>query len=339
MDRICIVMMSAVGDAVHVLPVINALKRDAPGRIITWVLQPGPASLVAGHPSIDDIVIFHRDRGLRAYRDVTRELRSRRFDLLIDLQVYLKAGLVTAFSGAPVRLGFDRRRARDANFLFANRHIPAHPFQHVQDQYLEFLDYLRVPAKPLEWGLGPWDHERKWQRDFVASVGSQYAAIVVGSSKPEKDWIPERWAQVCDILQEQHGLMAVLVGADSHRERDSAARITAAAKHAPIDALGSGLRRLVSILDSSSVVIAPDTGPLHISVALGRPVISLIGYTDPRRTGPYHRFEDLVIDAYHDSGEKAPITMKARSGRMERIQVTDVANRLARWSEVYRAKV
>lgn len=214
MANICIVMMSAVGDAVHVLPLINAIKRDRPAARITWVLQPGPASLVRGHPAVDEIITFERGRGWRAFADVGRELRKRRFDLLVDLQVYLKAGLVTALSGAPVRLGFDRARARDFNWLFTNRRIRVNPVQHVQDQYFEFLAELGIPPEPIDWRLGPWEDEREWQRDWVARVGRPYAAIVVGTSKPDKDWIPERWAAVCDLLESRYGLGTVLVGGD-----------------------------------------------------------------------------------------------------------------------------
>lgn len=338
MDSICIVMMSAVGDAVHVLPVINAIKRHRPNAQITWVLQPGPASLVRGHRAVDDFVIFERSQGWRAFADVRRELQKRRFDLLIDLQVYFKAGLVTALSGAPVRLGFDRARARDFNWLFTNRRIPVNPVQHVQDQYFEFLKELGISPDPVEWALGPWDDEREWQREWVARVGRPYAAMVVGTSKPDKDWVPERWAHVVDLLESEYGLQPVLVGGESAREKAAAERIISAARTKPLAALGSGLRRLVSVLDAASVVISPDTGPLHMSVALDRPVIGLIGYSDPRRTGPYRKFQDLVIDAYHDPGEVAAVSMETRSGRMERIQVADVARRLEIWAAHYRAK-
>ena len=125
--RICIVMMSAVGDAVHVLPVINALKRANPATRITWVLQPGGAALVRGHRSVDEIILFDRTRGWRAFTEVRDELSTRRFDLVINLQVYLKAGIVTAFTHAPIKLGFDRARARDFNWLFTNRKIPPQP--------------------------------------------------------------------------------------------------------------------------------------------------------------------------------------------------------------------
>lgn len=338
MDSICVVMMSAVGDAVHVLPVINAIKRHRPTARITWVLQPGPASLVRGHPAVDDIVTFERGRGWRAFADVRRELTRRRFDVLLDLQVYFKAGMVTALSGAPLRLGFDRARARDFNWLFTNRRIPVNPVQHVQDQYFEFLAELGISPHPIEWKLGPWEDERAWQRDWVTRVGRAYATIVVATSKPDKDWIPERWAAVCDLLENEYGLRAVLVGGESSREREAAERIVAACQHAPLVALGSGLRRLVSILDAASLVLSPDTGPLHMSVALDRPVISLIGYSDPRRTGPYRNFQDLVIDAYHDPGEATPVSMETRSGRMKRIEVADVARRLELWAERYPAK-
>ena len=149
-DNICIVMMSAVGDAVHVLPVINGLKRENPGTRVTWVLQPGPAALVRGHRSVDEIIIFDRARGLGAFADVAADLSKRHFDLVINLQVYFKAGIVTAFTDAPVKLGFDRARARDFNWLFTNTKIPAGPVQHVQDQYFEFLTALGVSPQPVE---------------------------------------------------------------------------------------------------------------------------------------------------------------------------------------------
>ena len=331
-------MMSAVGDAVHVLPVINAIKRARPSSHITWVLQPGPAALVRGHRSVDDIVLFDRTKGVTAFRGVIAELRSRRFDLLINLQVYFKAGIITALSGVPRRLGFDRARARDANWLFTTERIAPHAVQHVQDQYFEFLAALHIDPEPVEWDIGPWDHERAWQREFMSRFDRPVASIVVGTSKPAKDWIPERWARVCEILSADYGMQPVLVGGNSDREAASAAEISRLTKAPPHTSLGSGLRKLVSILDASDLVLAPDTGPLHISVAVGTPVIALMGYTDPRRTGPYRRFQDLIVDAFHDPGERSPVTMKTKEDRMSRITVEDVAAKISLWAERYRGK-
>ena len=337
-NNICIVMMSAVGDAVHVLPVINALKRTNPATRITWVLQPGPAALVRGHRSVDEIVVFDRERGLIAFADVARALRKRPFDLVINLQVYFKAGIVTAFTHAPIKLGFDRARARDFNWLFTNKKIPASPVQHVQDQYLEFLKALGVPAEPLEWDLGPWPNEREWQRSFTSSIKRPVASLVVATSKPEKDWVPERWAEAADALHEQYGMQVVLVGGKSERELGAERIVMEKAKHKPRSELGSGLRNLVSILDASSLVLSPDTGPLHMAVALDRPVISLMGYTNPKRTGPYRRFQDLIVDAYGDPGENYPISMENRPGRMSRIETKHVLDKVALWKERYAGK-
>ena len=337
-DNICIVMMSAVGDAVHVLPVINALKRNNPRTRITWVLQPGPAALVRGHRSVDEIVVFDRARGLAAFADVARDLGKRRFDLVINLQVYFKAGIVTALTHAPVKFGFDRARARDFNWLFTNRKIPASSVQHVQDQYLEFLTALGVSADPLEWDLGPWPSEREWQRSFRSSIQRPIASIVVATSKPQKDWFPERWAEVADVLHEQYGMQVVLVGGRSERELAAERIVIEKTKHKPRSDLGSGLRNLVSILDASALVLSPDTGPLHMAVALDRPVISLMGYTNPKRTGPYRRFHDLIVDAYGNPGENYPISMENRPGRMSRIETKHILDKVALWKERYAGK-
>ena len=142
-NEICIVMLSAIGDAVHVLPVATALKRVWPQTRITWVIQPAAMSMVQDHPAVDDFIIFYRRRGLSAWKglhDIVKKMRGRQFALLIGLQVYLKAGLITALAPARIKLGFDRLRARDGQWLFTNVRIPARGHRHVQDQYLEFVD-------------------------------------------------------------------------------------------------------------------------------------------------------------------------------------------------------
>ena len=334
-----IVMMSAVGDAVHVLPVLNALKRHSPGATVSWVLQPGAATLVRGHPAVDDIIVFDRALGWRAYPAVRRELAQRRFDVVLALQVYFKAGIVTALTRSPVKLGFDRARARDLNWLFTTNRIHAREGQHVQDQYFEFLEALGIPHEPVEWNLGPWEHERAWQREFFQQFDRPIAPIVVATSKAEKDWMPERWAEVADALSGDFGLQPVLVGGRSPRELAAERVILERAKVPVTSALGSGLRNLVGIIDGSALVLSPDTGPLHMTVALNRPVISLMGYTNPKRVGPYRRFHDLMIDAYGDPGEDYPLSMENRPGRMARITVRDVLERVQRWRERYASSV
>ncbi|MDH3422318.1 MAG: glycosyltransferase family 9 protein, partial [Gemmatimonadota bacterium] len=220
--EICIVMLSAIGDAVHVLPVANAIKRAWPECRITWVIQTVPHALVADHPAIDDFVLFERRRGWSAWRslvEVRQALRGRRFDLLLGLQVYFKAGLVTALADARVKLGFDRARARDAQWLFTNTRIPAHEPQHVQDQYFEFLDFLGVDPHPVTWTLELTGPERAAQRAFFDDMDRPACAVVVGTSKAAKNWEPVGYARVLEVIESDYGLRPIIVGGPSQTER------------------------------------------------------------------------------------------------------------------------
>ena len=171
-----------------------------------------------------------------------------------------------------MKLGFDRARARDFNWLFTTHRIPPHEPQHVQDQYFEFLTALNVPHEPRRVGSGPVaDMSVTSQRELLAPLERPAAAIVVATSKDQKDWLPERWAQVVDALWHDFELEPVLVGGRSPRELHAERVILERASRAPRSELGSGLRKLVGILDGSALVLAPDTGPLHMAVALESP--------------------------------------------------------------------
>lgn len=326
--RVCIVLLTAVGDAVHALPVLNALKHHVPGVHLTWVIQPGPAGLVRGHPAVDELVIFERKRGVRGFMDVRRELAGHHFDLVILLQPYLKAAVVAGFARAPLKLGYDRARARDLSWMAINRPLPPHPPQHIQDQYLEFLAALGIPAEPLEWQLGPTEEESARYAGLLPPHAGPTLAFVVGTSKPQKEWPAERYAAVMDALAESHGARSIVVGAPSPRETAVAEAIGRAAAHPPLDLRAWDLRRVVYLLSHADVLVSPDTGPLHIGVALGTPTVGLMGYTNPKRYGPYRRFGELLADAFGDPGEDYPIAAKHRPGRMERITADEVIARV-----------
>jgi heptosyltransferase I len=328
-------MLTAVGDAVHVLPVVTAIKRRSPTTRITWILQPGPASLVRGHPDVDEVLVFERKRGWRAFAELRRTLRHRHFDVVLAMQQYFKAGLITAMTRAPRKIGFDRARSRDGTWLFANEHLTPRGERHFQDQYLEFAEAIGVDPQPLTWNLGPWASEIEYRDRFVAQLSRPAATIVVATSKPDKDWPADRWADVCDALDEEFGLQPVLVGGLSPRELAAVDEIRSRARRPVLSTLGTTLRELVAILDASAVVLSPDTGPLHIAVALNRPTIALMGYTNPLRVGPYRRFQDLVIDAYGEPGEQYTVSRENRPGRMTRITVQQVIEKLRIWRERY----
>lgn len=330
--EICIVMLSAIGDAVHVLPVANALKRAWPATKITWVIQPVPWSMVRDHPAIDDFIVYRRRKGLRAwvgFHELMQVMRTRRFDLVIGLQVYFKAGLITALTPARVKLGFDRARARDAQWLFTTDRIPARGQRHVQDQYFEFLEHLGIDPDPVDWNLEFTPEERRNQTEYFASIERPVCAVVVGTSKVEKNWNPTGYARVLEAVRLQHGLQPVIIGGPSRVEREIAAEITERASVHVINELGDDLRRLMWLVDGASLLISPDTGPLHIARALGTPSVSLFGYTNPRRSGPWQAFEDLIVDGYAEyPGENYPIMPAYRQG-MSRISAEDVLAKVA----------
>lgn len=325
--EILVVMLSAVGDAVHVLPVVNGLKRAWPDSRITWVLHPLPHSLVSGHPAVDRFVVFPRPRGPgapRAFAALARDLRRTRFDLCLSLQTYAKAGLIQALSGARVRLGFDWRRSRDLNWLVNNAHIPAGPDAHVQDQYFEFLRFLMVNPEPVEWGLKLTADERAAQARFFDALpdppgpgGSPMVGMVLGASDPRRNWSPEGYARVIDGIGERRGARCLLLGGPSEEEARIAEEILDRCRGPirPIDARGDGLRRLLWLLGGCDLVVSPDTGPLHMARAIGTPVVGLYGRTNPRRAGPYDAFRDLIVDGYAGfPGEDYPPSRSYREG-------------------------
>ena len=330
-ERILIVMLSAIGDAVHVVPVVNALKRTWPASEVSWIVQPGPERLVRGQPGVDHLLTFHRRRGLagwKSFQDLALSFPTRPYDLLLAFQVYLKAGILTALAPARVKLGFDRARARDLNWIFTDEHIEARGQRHVQDQYFEFLEHLGIDPHPAVWNLHIPDEEREAQAAFFARLERPACAVVVGTSKPEKNWNAPGYARLLDELERRWKLQPILVGGPSRVERAMADRILALTQARPLDCLGDDLRRLVWILDGSALAISPDTGPLHISRALETPVVGLYGHTNPKRTGPYRLYQDLVVDGYAEfPGEAYPVTAAYRNG-MKRVTLEAVLEKV-----------
>ena len=325
---IAVVLLSAIGDVVHGMPVVTSLKRAWPDARITWVIQPVAHALVESHPDVDEFIVFDRAAGLAAFREFRSNVAGRRFDLVVTLQVYLKASLLTALLDSTRKLGFDRHRARDLNWVFTTERIPPHEPQHVQDQYFEFLQHLGVEAVH-EWKFAFGQAEAEARRGFFAELDRPALAVVVGTTRPGKNWLPERYARVLEVAETDLGLKPIIVGSEHPVELAAARQVVASTRARPIVALKNDLRRLAWILDGSALVLSPDTGPLHMATALGTPVIGLYGYTDPKRVGPYRGPRDLIIDRYSRPGETVP-SAEVRSGNMEKIEVNEVLEKIER---------
>jgi heptosyltransferase I len=338
-QRVCLVLLTGLGDVVHGLPLANALKRSRFASQITWVAEPAPSFVVRPHHAVDEVIVFEKKRGWRGVRDLRRTLASRQFDVTLNLNVYFKSVWPTWFSKAPRRIGFNRARSHEGVWWFANQHLQEKPRAHTQDMFLEFLDLLGLSSEktPMEWRIEFTPGEKAAQQAFFEPLRDRpVIALVPASANPKKDWPPEHYARLIEALDSEYGARSLLVGGPSPRERQLAAIIQRESHIKPVNGLANDVRRMMWLTAGSDLVIAPDTGPVHVARAREVPVIGLYGHTNPWRVGPYRRFEDLWVDRYNEPDDLPdPSKAEPRLGRMELITVNDVIERVHRAFERY----
>jgi heptosyltransferase I len=297
--HVCIVMLTGLGDVVHALPVANALKRAWPHTRISWVVEPMPSAILSPHPAIDNVIVYEKKKGWRGVRDLRRRMRRESFDITLNLHPYFKSIWGTLFSRAPERWTFGPDRARDLVWLAGNRRLPQRPRRHTADMFLEFVEVLGLDPYPVEWNFAITPDERSEQQQFSERLeGRPAVGVALASANASKDWPAERYIPVIDAIEHDFGARAVLLGGLSHREQHSARVIADGVSKQPLSMLGWSVRSLVWSLEACTAAVAPDTGPLHIARAVGTPVVGMYGRTDPRFVGPFHAFEDLVIDTF-----------------------------------------
>jgi heptosyltransferase I len=329
--NIRIVLLSGLGDVVHGLPVVNAIRDTYPGTHITWVVEPMPAAILTGHPSIDRVVVFDRKDGVAGFRRLRADLRlGPPADVTLNFNVYLKSAWPTLIARSPVRVGFDRKRSFDGVFLASNEHLPPQPWAHTADMFLEFAAYLGATAQLPEWRIKFSGEEKAAQSTFFARfAGQPVATVIPASASIKKDWLPERWAEVVDALASQFGFRVVIAGGPGEREQQIANEIVARSTAGIEWAMGDSVRRLAWILEGSSLVVAPDTGPVHIARALDVPVVGIYGHTNPWRVGPWRAFSDLWVDHYTELGTPPdPSNRTPRWHVMPTIQSAEVIDRI-----------
>ncbi len=325
--------LSGIGDVVQAMAVPVALKERDPSARVTWIAMPTPARLLAPHPAVDRTVVFERGRGLAGVVNLWRRTRGLEHDVALNMETYLRGVPPSLLSGARRRVGFGPPRARELSWLFHHHRLPRRDERHTQDLYLEFAAWLGVDVDEPDWGLAPTDRERREQEAFFAADAGPVVGLVLAAGRPEKDWPADRWAALARRLRAELGARVVLVGGPSGREEAAARRVLDATDGGVVDARGDDPRRLVWLLEGCDLAVAPDTGPLHVAVAVGTPVVGLFGHTNPWRVGPYRRRE-LVIDRYTDPDEAPdPSRRGPRHGRMERITVDEVTARVERGLE------
>jgi heptosyltransferase I len=325
-------MLSGIGDVVQGLPVATALKRGQPGRHVTWIVRPVPAVLLAGHPAADRVVVYNRKEGLGAFLKLKRDLDGLRFDLTLNFDIHLYSAPALWLVRSTRKLGFGRDRARDLVWLLATDRLPARETIHTQDRLFEFLDYLEISPRPVTWCLDPSHESRESARALLPQLAdAPTIGLVVTSGRSPKDWPTKRFAALARQLRTESGARVVLLGGPSEHEAERARQVQVNADTETVWGLTGDLQFLVALISACDLVVAPDTGPMHIARAVGTPVVSLFGHTDPKRYGPYGAYSDLCVDRYNFDAAGVPTSQTGvggRHGRMELITVAEVQQRV-----------
>jgi heptosyltransferase I len=335
---LCILRLSAIGDITHVLPTLRTLQHHWPETAITWIIGKTEASLVNDIAGVE-FVIFDKTGGLKAHREIRRALRNRRFDLLLHMQVSLRASLCSLAVRAPIRLGFDRARAKNKQWLFTNARIAAIPRQHVLDGFMEFPKALGIDHTILRWDLPIPEAAREFAHRQLPDDTSFLAINPCTSNRIRnfRNWGIDSYAAIIDHAAARHGLRTVLTGGPTPEEEEYAVRICAASRVPVLNLVGNTtLKQLAAVLARAKVVIAPDTGPAHIASAVGTPIIGLYATSNPERTGPYlcrditvNRYPDAVRAEFNRAQDEVPWGKRVRTpDAMNLITVNEVRQRL-----------
>ena len=292
--KILIVLHGSIGDVTRALPLATLVRAGFPQARLAWAVEPPALPLVQNYPGVDEVIVFDRRRWWKAFGPFLNEVRSRRFDLVLDLQRHFKSGFISRWSGAPHRVGFNRSDGKEFNWLFNNHFIPACGDDISKlDHYLKFAEYLGVSTRPVVWSFNLIADEEAAVDRHLAGVKGSFAVLFVGSRWESKQWFPKQLADCGNMIHERYGLDVVLLGAKG--EEPLAEQAMSHPGFSATNLVGlTSLREAIGIITRARVAVGPDTGLMHIAAAVGTPVVSLWGATSPRRNGPYG-FEDLII--------------------------------------------
>jgi lipopolysaccharide heptosyltransferase I len=292
-SRFLIVRLGSLGDLVHVLPAVSAIRRAFPDASIDWLVDDAHREFLELVPVVTAIVPLGA-RTAAAWLEVRRTLRARQYDVALDFQGLLKSATLARLSGARRVIGFDRRSAREsAAALFYTERRATGEGRHVIEKNLALAAALGVKADAFEFPL------RAVESPAVAALRRQgldrFVLINGGAAWPNKRWPPDRLGRIAAWLRDRHGLRSVVLWGPG--ERGLADAVVGASSGAAIVAPETRVRDLVAVTREAVLMLSGDTGPTHIAAAVGIPVVALFGPTNPRRNGPW-RDRDIALSRY-----------------------------------------
>lgn len=302
-SSILIVMLGAIGDVVRAFPLAARIKKNYPNSRITWAVETSSVNLVRRCLHVDAVIEFKRSGGLPAFFSFMKELRANTYDISIDLQRHFKSGVISFFSRAPHRLGFNYINSRELNWLFNNTQIEAvDHFEDKIEQIQRFGDYcgLDTLSEPYDFGLQVTDQDRKNLIKKLREIDLSYdlsgrsnVLFFIGSVWKTKRWMPEYFSILAETIYKNTGMVSVLIGAP--HERNIADSIVSACNVPIIDLVGkTTLDEFPVLCTLAPIAVGADSGPMHIASAMGQKVISVWGPTSPTRSKPYRNLEYVI---------------------------------------------
>jgi len=301
--KILIVKTSAIGDVIHTLPALNALRRKYPKARIDWLVEEAAADLLIGHAAIDTVLISRRKAWIldlkqgrvlaawRGFADFVKRLREIEYDLLIDFQGLLKSGIFVGLARAKRKVGFGKGMEHaEGSYLFLNEPIPpVNMDQHAVIRELLLLKAIGIECEEVVFALPVTNEQREKIGQLLAAQGIDPAKPLVAinpmTTWKTKHWRNERFARVADQLLEK-GMAVVFSGGPQDMQGIEEIRAAMTGKAATL-AGRTSLKDLAALYEMAAVLITTDTGPMHLAAAAGTPVVALFGPTAPWRTGPF----------------------------------------------------
>lgn len=306
--NILIVKLSAIGDVVHALPVSYALKTCFPKARITWVVEKAGFDLLNNNPYIDEIIVFDKPKfktfsGFCRYApEFIKLLRSRKFDVALDLQAILKGGAIAYLSGAPKRLVYCN--TRELSHLLSERICGENQTGHVVERYLDVVRALGCFIDKVVFPIHITDAEASLAtaiaRQGGLDISQRYIVLAPGANWPNKRWPPRLFAELVDQLYVDR-IIPVIMGGPG--DQPLAREILALTAIPPIDLTGkTSLKQLAYLIKKSQAFVGGDTGPMHLAAALATPVVGLYGPTDTNRNGPYGNGHKTLVTTRECAG-------------------------------------
>ena len=292
---ICILRLSAIGDVCHAVAAIQAIQKQWPTTEITWIMGKIEAQLLSDLPGVR-VIVFDKSTGFAGMKAIWKQLSEQKFDALLHMQLALRASALTLGIKAKYKIGFNRKRAKEAQWLFTNKKINDTSSAHVLDSFFEFAYFLGIDKTTPSWNIPLADKDISFARQQRLD-NKPIFIISPAASKDERNWLTDRYAAVADYAAQQ-GFQVLLCGSPAPREVKLGNDIEGLMNEKATNLIGkTSLKQLTAVIGEAQLILAPDSGPAHIATTQGVPVIGLYGHSNPNRTRPYLS-KETVISVY-----------------------------------------